>query len=181
MNTPRPGASTLAALLILVGMALPADRAHAHVTLENTQARAGTGYKAVLRVPHGCKGSATVRLSVQIPAGVIAVKPQPKPGWQIEITHGPYAQAYTFHGARLAEGVRTLTWSGGRLPDEYYDEFAFSSQIASSLPAGTTLYFPVVQTCEQGVQRWIETSTDGQGARPEMPAPSMQVRAGEKR
>jgi Domain of unkown function (DUF1775) len=29
----------------------------------------GSGYKAVFRVPHGCKGSATVKLSIQIPPG----------------------------------------------------------------------------------------------------------------
>ena len=176
MHVSRPHTKTVAALLALAGAGLCAATAHAHVTLETAQAQAGTGYKAVLRLPHGCKGAATVRLSVQIPDGVIAVKPQPKPGWQIEITHGPYAQAYTFHGARLTEGVRTLTWSGGKLPDAYYDEFVFSSQIASSLPPGTTLHFPVVQTCEQGsVERWIEIPAAGQTGHLEMPAPALRV------
>lgn len=168
----------MACLSALAGALLCAGAAQAHVTLQTPQAQAGTGYKAVLRVPHGCKGTATTQLSVQIPAGVIAVKPQPKPGWQIAMTHGKYAQTYAFHGARIGEGVRTITWSGGSLPDAYYDEFVFQTQIASSLPAGTRLYFPVVQTCEQGVERWIEIPAAGQNERLDKPAPSVQVTPG---
>ena len=52
----------------------------AHVTLETREAPVGTPYKAVLRVPHGCEGAATVALRVRIPEGMIAVKPMPKPG-----------------------------------------------------------------------------------------------------
>ena len=49
----------------------------AHVTLETREARAGMSYKAVLRVPHGCDGSPTLKVRAQIPQGVIAVKPMP--------------------------------------------------------------------------------------------------------
>ena len=52
----------------------------AHVTLETPQATIGASYKAVLRVPHGCDGSATTAIRVRIPAGIITVKPMPKPG-----------------------------------------------------------------------------------------------------
>jgi periplasmic copper chaperone A len=38
--------------------------AQAHVTLQEPQAVAGQGYKAVLRVGHGCEGSATHTISV---------------------------------------------------------------------------------------------------------------------
>ena len=149
---------------------LATGAAHAHISLQVPQAFVGAGYKAVLKVPHGCKGSATVKLSVQIPDGVIAVKPQVKPGWTIETTQGKYAQPHTLHGNQVSEGVRTITWSGGTLPDAYYDEFAFSSQIASTLTPGSTLAFPTVQTCEQGVERWIELPSAGR-KHPEKPAP----------
>lgn len=177
-STTRTRTTTL---LALAAAGLCMGTAQAHVTLQTTQAQVGSSYKAVLRVPHGCKGAATTQLSVQIPAGVIAVKPQPKPGWQITMTHGKYAQAYAFHGAQLSEGVRTITWSGGPLPDEYYDEFVFSSQIASSLPPDTPLYFPVVQTCGQAAARWIEIPAAGQSTRLEMPAPSLRLAPKEKR
>ncbi len=64
----------------------------AHVTLEQQQAPVGAPYKIVLRVPHGCGDSATIRLSVQIPDGVIAIKPMMKPGWQIATTRGSYSK-----------------------------------------------------------------------------------------
>ena len=57
---------------------LAASSASAHITLENREATVGTFYKAVFAVPHGCAGSATVKIRVQIPEGVIGVKPMPK-------------------------------------------------------------------------------------------------------
>ena len=62
----------------------------AHVTLEMQEAKIGEPYKAVLRVPHGCEGTATTALRVRIPAGLIAVKPMPKPGWTLATTTGKY-------------------------------------------------------------------------------------------
>jgi uncharacterized protein YcnI len=141
----------------------------AHVTIETKQAAPGTYYKAVLRVPHGCAGSATTRLRVRIPDGVIAVKPQPKPGWTLEIVSGKYDTAYTLHGNTITQGVRELSWTGN-LPDAYYDEFVFSSYLTPGLKPGGTLYFPVVQECERGVERWI-----GQGANDESPAPAVKL------
>ena len=101
-----------------------ATTAFADVTLEGRQATVGTPYKAVFVVPHGCAGSATIKLRVQVPAGVIAVKPQPKPGWQIKTVKGKYDKAYTFDGAKL-EGVREVDWSGGKLPDDYLRRVRF--------------------------------------------------------
>src|SRR5690606_3099157 len=98
---------------------------------------------------------------VRIPDGVIAVKPMPKPGWTLETVKGKYDKAYDFfHNLKLTEGVREVIWSG-KLPDEFYDEFVLSSFLAADLPAGTTLYFPVVQECESGVHRWIEIPAEG--------------------
>ena len=42
------------------------------------------------------------------------------------------------------------------MPDDDYDEFVISTFLSGSLKPNTTLYFPVVQECEQGVSRWIE-------------------------
>lgn len=149
----------------------------AHVTLEQQQAPVGAPYKVVLRVPHGCGDSATIRLSVQIPEGVIAIKPMVKPGWQITTTRGSYAKAYSFfHGAKFTEGVKEVTWSGGKLPDAFYDEFVVSAFIPGELPPGQTLYFPVVQQCEQGEHRWIEIPEGGKRANE--PAPGVTLMPG---
>jgi uncharacterized protein YcnI len=134
--------------------------AFAHITLEQQEAPAGSTYKAVLRVGHGCDGAPTTAVRVRIPDGVIAVKPMPKPGWQLETKVEPYPEPAQYFEQTLTEGVREITWSGGSLPDAWYDEFVFRGRLPESEP-GTTVYFPVVQECEQGVHRWIEIPAEG--------------------
>jgi periplasmic copper chaperone A len=164
-------AALAAALLSLAGGA-----ASAHVTLETEQAPAGSTYKAVLRVGHGCEGKPTTAVRVKIPEGVIAVKPMPKPGWQLATVKGKYEQTYDYYGTPLSEGVTEIAWTGGDLPDEWYDEFAFRGQLAGAVP-GAVVYFPVVQECTDGaVHRWIEIPEPGRSAEDyEEPAPGVTV------
>lgn len=150
--------------LLVGGIAVFAmSPALAHVTLEAKQATVGSYYKAVFAVPHGCAGSATVKLRVQIPEGVIGVKPMPKPGWTVESISGKYATEYELHGRKLSEGVTEVAWSGGKLVDQNYDEFVMMTFLTDTLKPNTTLYFPVVQECEQGLSRWIDVPAEGQG------------------
>ena len=140
---------------------LAASPASAHVSLESRQATIGSSFKAVFAVPHGCAGSATTKIRVQIPEGVIAVKPMPKAGWSIEAIKGKYAGEYEYHGSKLSEGVKEVMWSGGKLADDNYDEFVVSTFLTGRLKPNTTLYFPVVQECEQGISRWIDIPAEG--------------------
>ena len=162
--------------LILMA-ALAASPAAAHVYLEGKQATVGASYKAVFAVPHGCSGSPTVKIRVQIPEGVIAVKPMPKAGWNVDVVEGQYASAYDYHGNKLTSGVKEVVWSGGNLPDRNYDEFVVSSFLTDSLKPNTTLYFPVVQECEKGVSRWIEIPAEGAARSHEdkSPAPGVKL------
>jgi uncharacterized protein YcnI len=164
---------------VLVALAVwTAAPAAAHVTLERRQAPVGSYYKAVFAVPHGCAGSPTVKIRVQVPEGVIGIKPMPKAGWTVETVKGKYATEYDFHGGKIAEGVKEVVWSGGKLADDNYDEFVFSSFLTQGLKPDTTLYFPVVQECEQGVSRWIDIPAGGGGGRSQdskTPAPSLKL------
>ena len=167
-----------AACVAIALAALAAAPAAAHVTLERRQAPVGSYYKAVLAVPHGCAGSPTVKLRVQIPEGVIGIKPMPKPGWTVETVKGKYATEYELHGSKLSEGVKEVVWSGGKLADDNYDEFVFSSFLTPGLKPDTTLYFPVVQECAQGVSRWIDIpagGAGGQGHDSKTPAPGLKL------
>jgi uncharacterized protein YcnI len=148
---------------IIIAAVFTGSSAQAHVTLENRQAAVGSYYKAVLGVPHGCAGSATTKIRVQIPEGVIGIKPMPKAGWKLETIKGNYATGYDFHGTKVTEGVKEVVWSGGKLADDNYDEFVMATYLTDRLKANTTLYFPVVQECEQGVSRWIDIPAAGQG------------------
>ena len=126
-------------LLTLAATSLSASVVSAHVTLERQEAAVGGSYKAVFRVPHGCGTSPTLKVRVRIPEGVIAVKPMPKPGWQIETVKGKYEKSYTmFHDVTISEGVKEVAWSG-RLPDENYDELVLSVFLTNDLKPGTTL------------------------------------------
>ena len=145
----------------------------AHITLEEGEAAAGSTYKAVLRVGHGCEGSPTTTIRIQIPEGVIAVKPMPKTGWTLETRIEAYAEPVAYYDQSLTEGVREIIWSGGELPDEWYDEFVFRAHLPEG-EVGQILYFPVVQECAEGVHRWIEIPAEGQSADDlEEPAPTV--------
>jgi uncharacterized protein YcnI len=161
--------------LLAAGLALAAGPALAHVTLEQGSAAVGSFYKVVLKVPHGCDGSSTVKLRVTIPEGVISVKPMVKTGWTLDVKRGAYAKPYSFlHGAKFSEGPKEISWSGGNLPDAYYDEFVISAFIAGELNPGETLYFPVVQECEKGVHNWVEVPKDGKPVSGD-PAPGLKL------
>ncbi len=161
--------------LLAVAMAIAASPALAHVTLETSQAQVGAGYKAVLKVPHGCGALPTLRVKVRIPDGFIGVKPMPKAGWKLETTRAPYGKTYEAPHVRLTEGVREITWSGD-LPSDWYDEFVFTGTIAGDLTPGTTLYFPTVQECETGAERWIEIPAEGAGGHDlKAPAPGLKL------
>jgi periplasmic copper chaperone A len=150
----------LAAAVLASALTAPAL---AHVTLEMRQAPAGSTYKAVLRVGHGCEGAPTTAIRIRIPEGVIAVKPMPKPGWELATTIEPYAAPVAYYEQTLTEGVREIAWTGGSLPDAWYDEFVFRARLPDGEP-GTIIHFLVVQECEGGVHRWIEIPEPGRSA-----------------
>lgn len=150
--------------------------AFAHITLETQEAAVGSTYKAVLRVPHGCEGAPTTAVKIKIPEGFISVKPMPKSGWKLETVKGKYAQSYDSHGDAISEGVQEVIWSGGELSDEFYDEFVLRGQLTAGLPAGETLYFPVVQECGDKAERWIEIpKADQDEDSLEFPAPGIKL------
>jgi periplasmic copper chaperone A len=165
----------LVAAAAALSLSVPTTDAGAHVSLETREAPESSYYKAVLRVGHGCGESPTVRLRVRVPDGVTAVKPMPKPGWELGIVNGTLAKAVDDgHGKTVTEGVVEVTWTG-RLLHAHYDEFVMRMKLPSAA-AGTVLYFPVVQECEQGVHRWIEIPEPGKTAHDyKEPAPGLML------
>jgi uncharacterized protein YcnI len=131
----------------------------AHITLATKEAAEGSYYLAVFDVPHGCAGSATASISVDIPADIITAKPQPKPGWTLSLKHENLAEPIKREsGAMMTERVSNVSWSGGVLPDEEFDSFT----ILVHLPNRTgPLYFPTVQNCQSGETRWTEIPPAG--------------------
>ncbi len=148
----------------------------AHPSFQVREAKVGAPYRAVVSIPHGCDGSATVSVRVVIPEGVIGVKPMPKAGWSVSTVRGPYQKSYPFyHGQALSEGVREVIWSG-KLGDEFFDEFMFEAFLADTLPAGEVLYFPTYQQCEKGEWQWTQIPAPGEDAHKlATPAPGIRL------
>ncbi|WP_408595549.1 YcnI family protein [Limnohabitans sp.] len=154
--------------LLAVGVALVATLwgAQAHVVLSEPQAVAGSYHKATLRVGHGCNGSATTGLVVQVPAGFQGAKPQPKVGWTLSLRKSLLAQPYNSHGKTITEDVVELRWrvanKEAALPDAHFDEFAFMGRLPDQ--AGP-LWVKVLQTCENGQNDWSEIPVTGTSTR----------------
>ena len=128
--TMRAGAIAGATITLL---ATTAGLAHDHVgvDLHGATPTAGSGSTIFLRPGHGCDGNATNAITVVIPDGVTRAKAQQKAGWKV-----------------TASG-NTITWSGGSLPDDQFDDFGIKLTWPT-LAAGETsrtFYFPTVQTC----------------------------------
>ena len=162
---------TIARAALAASLSLAATASFAHISLDVPEAVVGASYKAVLKISHGCAGSATTAIRLKVPEGFISAKPMPKAGWTLTITTGPYAKAYQLFGSPVSEGATEIEWSGGNLPDNQYDEFVVRGTLASDLAPGTTLYFPLIQTCGEVEQAWIDTS----GADSGTPAPGLKL------
>lgn len=154
-------------------LAVAAGGAQAHIVFDQPQGRAGAYHAAALRVGHGCGTSPTVAVRVTIPAGVDTARPQPKPGWLLEVEREPLARAVQAEGGQAqTERVTAVTWRG-RLAADQFDAFGLLLKLPK---ADGVLVFPVVQTCEAGERRWTETAPAGKpwGSVPN-PAPVLRV------
>lgn len=138
----------------------------AHVVLSEPQAMAGSYHKATLRVSHGCSGSPTNGITVQVPTGFEGAKPQPKTGWVISTRKAQLATPYTSHGKTVTEDVVELRWTAASneaaLPDSQFDEFSFLGRLPDQ--AGP-LWVKVLQTCESGQNDWSDIPALGTNTR----------------
>lgn len=143
----------------LFALALPAL---SHVSLEGKTAPAGSSYKAVFQVGHGCQGSATTGISVRIPAGFQGARPYPKAGWTVAVKQEKLAKPYDSHGKPATDDVSVVSWTAtGRdaaLQDAHFDEFVLRGKLPE---AGGPLWFKVLQTCESGSNDWSEVPASG--------------------
>ncbi len=154
MISPRKlviSAATAAGALVLL-----AAPALAHVEVEPTQVEPGSTSPLLFTIEHGCSESPTIKVEMQLPAGVTEVEPEQVPGWEFEITDD------------------VITWTGGPQPD--HEPLGLSVFMTFSDTPDQVLLFPVVQTCEVGEIRWIQPPNPD-GSEPEDPAPVVVVAA----
>ena len=143
----------------------------AHVVLAEPTAAAGSYYRATFKVGHGCDGASTTAISVNIPDGFVNIKPMPKPGWAIEMKMEKLTKPIESHGKIITDTVRQITWRGGPLLDQHYDEFVIMMKLPEQ--AGKR-WVPVVQTCEKGVIEWVDIPAPGK-SRKDLKAPAAEL------
>jgi uncharacterized protein YcnI len=144
----------LAALLALI--AVPA--AAAHVTMNPDAVPADSFARFSIRVPNERENADTVKLSVQLPPGVLFVSFQPKAGWTRTTTTAKLDTPVTVEGEQVTDRIATVTWSGGKIAPGEFDEFGMSAKVPNS--PGKTLVFPAVQTYSNGeAVHWIAPQT----------------------
>ena len=141
----------------------------AHILFAKPTAVAGSYYIGFLRVGHGCDGSPTRSIHVEIPASIVIARPQPKAGWAIDIEHEQLATPIMIEGKRVTDRVSAIRWSGTLAPDEF-DQFGLLIKAPANPGA---LYFPTTQRCDEGVNEWTGSPTNH--AHRSKPAPKLLV------
>lgn len=174
-TTPLIATSALAAGMLLALAAPLAASAHVTVTPDAT----GAGAYTVLNfsTAHGCEGSSTTTMTIDIPESITSVSPTVNPGWTVEKIDVDLATPIDDgHGNAITTRVGQISYRAATpLPDGFRDTFALSLQLPADAE-GETLEFPVLQTCEVGETNWNETTVPGEDE-PALPAPFITVTA----
>ncbi len=169
----RLGATAGAAGLLTLGLAAPAS---AHVTVTPSDTAAGAFVVLTFSVPHGCDGSATTGITIQVPEEILSVTPTRNPYYDVKKTMLQLDEPVEdSHGNSVTERVGEVTYTAKEaLPDGERDTMELSLQLPDA--AGETLAFPVLQECEQGETAWTEIAAEGQDAEElEHPAPTVTI------
>lgn len=163
----RPSPARRVVLGITAGLALAigaplAASAHVHVTPE--AAAPGGTETLTFSFSHGCDGSPTTALTVDIPDGVGNATPVVQGGWTITRELG-------------SDGVpvRVVYTADSPVEDGFKASVSMDVLFAEET-AGTTLAFPVTQTCADGETAWTQIAEDGEDPHDlEAPAPLVAV------
>ena len=160
MRIARLSLAGLAGGAVLALAAVPLA-ASAHVTVTPSGTAAGSYTVLTFAFSHGCEGSPTTAIAIDIPESIASVSPTLNPNYTIE---------------KVAERDRTsqvVYTAITPVQDGYRDTIELSLQLPEDA-AGETLAFPVLQTCEVGETNWNQVAEEGE-EEPESPAPVIVV------
>lgn len=142
-------AAATAALTAGLVLAVPLA-ASAHVTVTPDAPVAG-GYDVLtFAFGHGCDGSPTTALRIDVPEGLDSVTPTIQPGWDIDVERS------------ASDGLVTqVTYTAQEpVPDDRRATIALGVKYADD--AASTLAFPVEQLCTDGATSWSEIAAEGE-------------------
>lgn len=163
--------------LFTAALSALAVAAQAHVTLDQPEAPAGSSYRAVFKLGHGCEGGAATReVVITLPESSLrGAKPQPKAGWTLTTKRRALKTPYDSHGKAIADELAEVRWvarsEADYLQDDWYDEFL----VRATLPAEPgDVWFKVRQVCTQGEWNWAEVP-GAAAPKPRAPAVKLKV------
>lgn len=134
LNKVIVGAATTG--VVIVGMVAPVA---AHTEASYVAVPATKETTISFQPTHGCDGSPTVEVSVQVPVpGATGAEVD---GWTVEITDD--------------DNATTITWTGGVLADDAHGDFPVAFTAPDTV--GELVLLPAVQVCENGEElAWID-------------------------
>lgn len=148
--------------IVVVTLLIPVPSLYAHIVLENPEAQAGSYYKAVLKVSHGCEGSPIKKIIVTIPDGFQGAKPMVKVGWNITVKKEKLKTPYVSHGKTIEQDTVEIVWEGNTIPNGFYDEFV----VVGKLPdESRKMYWKTTQICEKGQIEWSQIPNKNQSVK----------------
>lgn len=153
---------------------LASASAWSHAFMVDKQVAAGSWHLVEIAIPHGCYGSPTTEVSIKAPDGVFNARPEVKPGWTLTTKMKTLDEPIQTPEVVITEIVDEMTWSGGKLDDIHLERFNFLAKMPNE--PGRTLYFKIIQKCEEGELRWIEIPEPGENPRQYLhPAPTIDL------
>ncbi|MFB8369110.1 YcnI family protein [Pseudarthrobacter sp. NPDC055928] len=165
-------AGTAALLLAAAGGA----SAHVGVTPDKT---AANSYALLtFGIPHGCEESGTTKVAITLPAELNDAQPTVNPNWTVEKVTEQLAEPRKLaDGTSITKRTSQIVYTAkAPLAHDLRDALVLSMKLPDA--AGTTLYFPTLQTCEIGQTDWSEIAKDGQDPHSlKAPAPSITITA----
>ncbi|MCY0905596.1 YcnI family protein [Arthrobacter sp. H14-L1] len=184
-NTPRSGKTRRRALkaTLIAGatiglMTAGLSAASAHVDISPDSTAAGSYSLLTFSVGHGCNGSPTTKMTIDLPKELSDATPTVNPNWTISKTTEKLATPQKLaNGSSVTERTSQIIYTAKTPLDAHQrDALALSLQLPDKV--GETLYFPTLQTCETGETNWVEVAAAGQDPESlKAPAPLVTVTA----
>ena len=167
---------------VAVAIVATAGSAWAHVTVQPSEAPAGSFSTLTFQVPNEEDDASTTKLVVTFPASqpVANARLQPVPGWTgVVEKKAPATPITDDEGEAISEVVSTITWTaatgGGIAPGEF-QQFRVSLRLPTE---GDSFALPTAQTYSDGtVVDWNQATPDG-GPEPDYPQPTVTLTAEE--
>ncbi|MDQ0924953.1 uncharacterized protein YcnI [Pseudarthrobacter sp. W1I19] len=172
-RTLQTAAATGGAAAMLLAVAGGAS-AHVGVTPDKTDANSYA--LLTFAIPHGCDTSGTTKVAITLPQELNDAQPTVNPNWTVEkVTEQLAEPKKQADGTSITKRTSQIVYTAkAPLAHELRDALVLSVKLPDA--AGSTLYFPTLQSCETGQTDWSEIAKDGQDPHAlKAPAPSVTV------